>query len=349
MSLARRPAIAAWAAALWLLGLAAGMAAEPAVLDEASLPNLGATGRASYRQFLLSNLPRVFALAANNHFGWYGGAGTIEDARAKALRFCADKGGTSCAIYAEDLRVVWPGRKPEASTAVPGPLIQTPGYAFVPDPRFIWRGAGTAAGLYVWGHGKDNMADSRGQQPQPYVRSFNNAGFDVVRFDREPSHDYADEAADALRTGLAALRKMGWRKIIAGGQSRGAWTSLQILDTPGLADAVIAVSPAYFGDGSDQSARLYSFAHAIKSPASRVAIVQFTNDRYVTNMDRRVGLYRDTMPSRVGAFMLIDRPKGIDGHGGGNTAAFAKSYADCLLHFAMDTVPLTACSTPWQP
>jgi hypothetical protein len=229
---------------------------------------------------------------------------------------------------------------------VPGPLLETEDCALVPDPRFIWRGPATAAGLYVWGHGKDGVKDQRGRQPQSYVRAFNNAGFAVVRFDRPPTRDFDNYAAACLRNGLTTFRGQGWRKIVVGGQSRGAWTSLQILDTPGLADAVIAVSPAYFGDGSDQTARLYSFTHAIRSPAARVAIAEFTNDTFVTDMDRRVGLYRDALPSRVAAFLLIDRPPGIDGHGGGNTQAFAFGFADCLFHFVMDPVPPAACPVP---
>ena len=335
--------LTAWSAVVWLLTMTATLAVEPAILDAAAVPNLSASGRADYGNFLPMNHPRVYAVGTDSHHGWFGGAGTIEDARLKALKYCADKGGIGCAIYAEDLRVVWPGRPPGVLAPVPGPLIRTAGYAIVPDPRFIWHGPASAVGLYVWGHGKNNLMDSRGQQPQAYVRAFNNNGFDVVRFDREPSHDYSDEAADNLRSALVAMRRMGWRKIVIGGQSRGAWTSLQVLDTPGLADATIGVSPAYFGDGNDQTGRLYALTHAIKSPATRVAIAQFTGDAYVTDMDRRIGLYRETLPSRVGAFLLIDRPTGITGHGGGNTASFAKGYADCLLHFVMDAVPPSAC------
>lgn len=331
------------AATVWALGAAGAAAQEPPVLDVAAVPNLAASGRADYGNFLLTNLPRAYALGSNGHAGWFGGTGTIEDARAKALKICAEYGGTNCAIYAEDLRVVWPGRPPGVLATPPGPLVQTPTYALVPDPRFIWHGPATAAGLYVWGHGKKSFADSRGQQPQAYVRAFNNAGFNVVRFDREPMHDYPNEAADNLRAGLAAMRRMGWRKIVVGGQSRGAWTSLEILNTPGLADAVIAVSPAWAGEGGDHSADLYVLTHAIKSPATRVAIAQFAGDTFVADMDRRVGQYRDTLPSRVGAFLMIDRPSGITGHGGGNSADFAKRYATCLLRFVTDPAPLTAC------
>jgi hypothetical protein len=339
----RRLSLSLLAAIVWVFSAAYAVALEPAILDVMAVPNLSASGRADYSRFLLANLPRAYALGTNGHSGWFGGNGTIEEARAKALQNCANYGGTGCAIYAEDLKVVWPGRAPGVLAAVPGPLIQTGAYAIVPDPRFIWHGPGSAVGLYVWGHGKRNLMDSRGQQPQAYVRAFNNAGFDVVRFDRDPMHDWPKEAAESLRSSLTALRRMGWHRIVAGGQSRGGWTALEVLDTPGLADVVIAVSPAWFGDGTDHTGDLFTLTHAIRSPATRVAIAQFSGDEFVTDMDRRVGLYRDTLPSRVAALLVIDRPSGSTGHGGGNGGAFARGYATCLLHFVMDPVPATSC------
>src|SRR5208337_3231457 len=97
----------------------------------------------------------------------------------------------------------------------------------------------------VWGHGKaPGGQDLSADQPQSYVRAFNNAGFDVVRFARAPATDYADSAEGWLREALPKLRARGWRMLVVGGQSRGGWNSLQMLDTPGLADAVVAVSPA---------------------------------------------------------------------------------------------------------
>ena len=145
---------------------------------------------------------------------------------------------------------------------------------------------------------------------------------------------------------MKALRQRGWKKIVAGGQSRGGWTSLQMLSAGGLADAVIAVSPAYFSGGTDNSADMYRAIQSVRSPATRVAIVHFTGDAYVKDMDRRVGMYRDGLPSRVAALLMIDRPDGIAGHGGGSTSAFAQGYAACLLRFVMDPVPPTACPAP---
>jgi hypothetical protein len=134
----------------WLCG-ATSEAAEPqwAILDVAGVPYLTSQGRSSYQDFLLMDVPRAMAIASSGQYGWYGGGHSIEDVRARALKSCADKGGADCAIYAEDLQVVWQGRPLQQLPPVPGPLIATRDYAFAPDARFFWWGPQTARGVLV--------------------------------------------------------------------------------------------------------------------------------------------------------------------------------------------------------
>jgi hypothetical protein len=320
-------------------------ASEPVlpVLDVSAVPYLKPQARASYAGFLLMNVPRAMAVASNGMYGWYGGGTSIEDVRSRALQSCIGKGGADCAIYAEDLQVVWQGRSPVALPPVPGPLIEARDYAFAPDPRFIWYGPQAARGVFVWGHGKGLAQDSREAQPQAYVRAFNNAGFDVVRFGRNPSTDDVDDAAGWLRKGLVTLRQKGWRMVIAGGQSRGAWNSLQMLDTPGLADAVIAISPANFSGQTTQETDLSRILRAARASATRVAVAQFKSDIYVRDMPARVAMLREMLPSRAAATLVIDQPDGINGHSGGNSGDFARRFGPCLLLFVISPTPLSDC------
>jgi hypothetical protein len=329
----------------------AALAAEQPVpvLDLAAVPYLDAAARAKYANFLLTNLPRAMAISSNGWYGGWGGGGTMENARARALKLCTDRGGTDCAIYAEDLQVVWQGQSAVPLQTVPGPLIETRDYAFVPDARYIWHGPQAARGVYVWAHGKGNAIDSRGAQPQPHVRAFNNAGFDIVRFDRSPTTDYVDDAAGWLRKGLASLRTRGWRMVIAGGQSRGAWNSLQVLDTPGLADAVIAISPASFSGQATQEADLYHILRTDRSSAARVAVAQFNGDIYVRDMPGRLAMLREMLPSRASAVLVIDQPEHIAGHGGGNSSDFARKFGPCMLRFVIDPVPPADCAPARGP
>lgn len=320
----------------------------PPVLDAALLPPMPDAGRQLYMdRFVTNNVPRAFAIAGSGAYGGAWGAKSMEAARQQALENCAAKGGTDCRLYAEDLSVVWPGRAQSQAVTAPGPLISDTGYSFVPDARYLWHGPQAARGVYVWSHGKGDT-DSRGIQPQPHVRRFNNAGFDIVRFDREVRWDDKDRAAGWLRDGLARLRASGYRMVIAGGQSRGAWNSLQILDTPGLADVVIAISPAAHGTETGsvilrQGPELWHIGHDARSPQARVAFVQFARDPYSDDPAERVEKFRDILFPRVKAGLIVDRPDGLTGHGAGSTAAFNDRFGQCLLRFALDPQPPSGC------
>jgi hypothetical protein len=332
----------------WVMACAAlltTMAARPFGLTEADQP--------AYQRYLNANLPRALAISPDG-IGWSGDAGTIEAARAQALAACAGVAGHPCALYAENLETVWPSARRAPPPAPPStPLISGPGYGFVADARYIWHGPASARGVYVWSHGFDGGdVDNRGRQPPSHVRAFNNAGFDIVRFDRDPAQDHQrDVMADALRQGLAELRRRGWRQIVASGESRGGWNSLQALASPGTADVVIAFSPAAHGDFPGdlvlvQQTDLWQLLHDARSPAARVAFVQFCDDPYSAAPEQRLALLDAQLRPRVGRLLVIDRPAGFSGHYASAEPEFAAEYADCLLHFALDARPPSACGTP---
>ena len=329
------------------------LAAQVSVLDARAVPYLDDAGRATYEAWLRTNLPRAFAVSPGGKTGWVSGGirDTIEAIREKALQQCVAKGAPGCALYAENLDVVWPGQQSRAAPP-PGPLVKTWNYALVPDARFIWHGPAAARGVVVWAHGYGGPeTDNRGIQPQSLIRPLNNIGYDVVRFDREPMSDARDRAAGWLHDGLQEMRRIGYHSIVAAGQSRGAWNSLQVLDTPGLADVVIAVSPAAHGTGDStnltaQYDDLRVILAGVPDTRTRVAFVQFSGDTFIGDADRRTRLMQGAAP-RLGALLLIDRPEGFSGHGAGGTAAFGQRYGECLMHFALDPLPPRSC--PGQP
>lgn len=319
---------------------------RPAVLDASTVPYLDAAGREVYARSLLLPLPRAVAIAPN---GKAAGAHdpTPERSREHALALCAERGGAGCAIYAEDYDVVWQGRPHVPRPPPPGTLIGSVNYAFVPDARFLWHGPQAAAGVYVWSHGRDGSKDSRGLQPPPHVRLFNNAGFDVVRFDRHPNVDTPLRAAGWLRDGLAEMRRLGYRRVIAGGQSRGGWTSLEgALDQPGLADAVVATSPGAHGWGgfSNLLAKaddLQTIARRVNAPAARVVYAQFRDDPRLSDgeADTLARIVAEQLRPHVGAVLLLDRPGGFTGHGAADGMPFALRYGPCLLRFVLENGP----------
>ena len=332
---------------LWLaltLALVAPAAAEPdSVLDVAAVPHLGAEGRADYLRFLQQSTPRVFAISPSGAWGWAAAQPDLATTEARAIALCAqwvgeDTQDEGCRTYARDLAVVWPGREAAPPATPAAPVQDGPGWALVPDGRFLWQGAQAARGAYVWAHGRAaGGQDSRRSQPQPHVRSFNNAGWDVLRFDRDPMRDDTESAAAWLHGALRALRAQGYRRIVVGGQSRGAWNALQALDEPGLVDGVIAIAPAAHGPRGSPAwgwavAELREVLERARSPEARVAVATFEGDEYDPDPVARARLFRALGP-KLDGLLFLDRPAGLAGHGGGAEGAFTTRFAGCLLDF----------------
>ena len=337
--------------AVLLLAAAPAFAQAPLMLDPNALPLIWPAGRDIYaNRFLLGNLPRAFALSENGEYGGSWGGGSDEQVSADAIKYCTERGGKNCQIYALDLNVVWHGRPKPDRPKPPAHLLAGQGWSFVPDDRYFWQGPATAKGVVVYAHaysGATKVALGEAQ-PQSYLRAFNNAGFDVVRFSRTWDADAnTDDMTKHLREGLIDLRKRGWKTVIVAGQSRGAWNALQVLDTPGIADTVIAISPVVniveasgkVLEGNPGFWPKFSDTHA---PGTRLAFVQFRDDPSYHNGDERVAFIRRLQP-KLGALLVIDRPEGITGHGGADNAAFAERYGACLLRFATAPMPPAAC------
>ena len=170
----------------------------------------------------------------------------------------------------------------------------------------------------------------------------NNAGFDVVRFDRDPGWDHdIDQVAQWLRGGLAELRRQGWRVVVAGGQSRGGWSSLELLRTPGIADAIITTSAAASGqDAGTQILRgetmLYSLLSELPKQATRVVYIRFMDDPFAGDEEKRARRMREMVAPNVGALLLIDRPDGFSGHGGAYRPGSAEKFGVGIARFVME-------------
>ncbi len=328
-------------ALLCLLAALPAAAQQPAILGLTQDPALNAEVRAAANRFLMHNLPRAFAAGPGGSFGWQTGGGDAAFVEQRALESCQRRSnGAPCAIIARDLARLNPERAAPAAPA--GTRMGGFAQEALPDPRMLWWGPGAARGVLVFAHGRAvNRADLRGEQPQSWTRHFNNAGYDVWRFDRHPGSDDAARAAGWLREHLAALRAMGYRRIVVSGQSRGGWNSLMMLETPGLADAVIAIAPASHGQlGSPEHMRALDDWRAILATArpsqARVVFANFRNDPFDPDPDRRAAL-AESLRGRVGALLVIDRPEGVEGHGGGASMPFNERFGPCLLGFAEAT------------
>lgn len=337
---------------LLLLLAALPAAAQPRnpLLEMPASPGLSEANRVSVERFLRYPVPRVLALGPNGAAGWQSLGGTPEEIERRALESCQRRtNGAPCQVAVRDLAVVLPGR----AWAPPEPpaemRIASWNHETLPDPRFLWWGPEQARGVLVFAHGRGpGGADSRGGQPQGWTRHFNNAGYDVWRFDRHPSTDDVTRAAGWLRADLTELRRRGYRHIVVAGQSRGGWNTLMMLDTPGLADVHIAIAPAAHGDlGSANHARQLDdlrniVTAATGAPRARVAVANFREDNFDAEPERRGTLFRE-LGARASAFLFLDRPEQPTGHGAGASSTFNDRFGPCLLRFATAPQPPTSC------
>jgi len=216
--------------------------------------------------------------------------------------------------------------------------------------RYLWWGAAGAAGAYVWAHDLSAGFDSRGQQPPPQLRWFNNAGFDVMRFDRHPNGDAPDRAAGWLRESLLALRAAGYRLLVVGGQGRGGWNALMMLAEPGLTDAVVAMAPTRHGDGAladpNDPRPAQDFQELLAQVAdrrARVVIAAFAGDAALPDPAAQSARVSALLVPRAAAVLSIDRPYGFEGHGVGRTWRFSDAYGGCIFRFVTAAAPPAGC------
>jgi hypothetical protein len=112
----------------------------------------------------------------------------------------------------------------------------------------------------------------------------------------------------------------------------------------------IAIAAAAHGRPSDENNRLHAqiaelealLTEAANARRTRLAVADFRDDPFMADPDKRVEALR-RQRERFGAFLLIDRPEGVTGHGAGGSSAFNDRYGACLLRFATAPRPPASC------
>lgn len=313
---------------------------------------------ATWSAWQLAALPRAIAVSPGGTIAWHSDPDeTAATVREAALDACRARAGEPCRIMVEGLG---PPPDPAVRSTPDAPLAQGMGWSIEPDPRFHWRGPGASRGALVWTHGTGPPGNTyTGQQPPPWTRAFNLAGWDVLRFDRFPALTQGafdgderlarrDVAGHAARVGLARVREAGYARTVVAGFSAGAWILLHAMREPGLADAVVLVSAASHGPRPGerrlrQLAELEALAEATKPQALRLAVVQFEDDPFLEQPERRASIFRERFGKHLASVLVLDRPPGFATHGGEDDPGFAPRFGPCLVAFASLPDPPSAC------
>jgi pimeloyl-ACP methyl ester carboxylesterase len=196
---------------------------------------------------------------------------------------------------------------------------------FVRAPGFAELGPEVAKGALVWVPGTYGK-DQTGPPPPPdFVGRIArgdgsgeaSAGFDVWCFNRDREDDPLPRGAEILARGVRVLRDQGYRRVIVAGHSRGAWIALTALAHPGLADAVVAFSPAAHGTREERKAQAMAdwtgLWDAAVNNGTHVVLAQLADDPWDPDPARRLAIAR----TRLGDNLLsIFQPAVPTGHAG---------------------------------
>lgn len=238
----------------------------------------------------------------------------------------------ACTAFAENGRILAGGPAPvQPASGTIGP--------FRLSPLHFRHGPEQARGVLVWGHGYGGMERDQRRAPTPGLAAIlNDAGWDVLRFDRNPAEDMIFTTQPRLVAGLAALRAAGYRRIILGGQSRGGWQALLAgAEQPEGVEAVIATAPAAHGESEKPNTlgtALEDFRRLIAGlPAQgpRVLVALFDADPFAPDVDQRAAILAEAALDRPSPLLALWPSNGIQGHGGGSDWRFTRFFGACVL------------------
>jgi pimeloyl-ACP methyl ester carboxylesterase len=333
-----------------LIGLARPLHAEGIEERYRSIFSVGALGTPGPSLGLASSFTLVyrglmghaaFAVAreasGRSVWGFASGASTPEAAEALALENCRRTLGpvqAECRLLARDAGLA-------GGPSVP--LVRGGLGPFRWAPMLLRRGPQAARGAVIWSHGYGGPERDNRNTPTPgFVSILNDAGWDVLRFDRNPAEDALYTSLPRLVGGLQAVRDAGYRHIVLGGQSRGGWQAIMAASArPELVDAVIATAPAAHGEASRANnliSGLEDFTRLLAGlPAGgpRLAVAVFDGDDFDPDPEARARLLDEASRSRRAPLLALwpsgPQPAAIRGHGGGNDWRFTTLYGACLL------------------
>lgn len=103
-----------------ILTLGAISASAAPIDDVDAIPHLDSAGRESYRDFLMFDKHRAFAIAPGGSWAWKGSEPSAEAAAQNTLQDCRENSGLACILYALDDKVVFDA---QAWSRVLGPYL----------------------------------------------------------------------------------------------------------------------------------------------------------------------------------------------------------------------------------
>lgn len=222
------------------------------------------------------------------------------------------------------------------------------------------QGPGAAKGVIylIHGYGRLEPVIDDYDGVQPFVVGLNRQGWDVIgaKVPYRASGAKATDLIDAIGPGLPAradaFRKQGYKRVVFGGQSWGAWLALVATTRYRMkADGLILIAPAVYGKRNNKDgqpnpkfARNKSeFLPLIAEDSTPSIVVFFKDDEY--DPGGRGAFTQSTFDKRAVPHILIDGPAGLIGHGASWFPLFDYAFGECFATF-LAAPATTTCMPP---
>jgi len=222
------------------------------------------------------------------------------------------------------------------------------------------QGPGTAKGVIYLIHGYDRVKPSIDAYDgvQPFVIGLNRQGWDVIgaKVPHRASGALATDLIGAIGPGLPAkadaLRKQGYKRVVFGGQSWGAWLALVATTRYRMkADGLILIAPATYGPRNNKEGQpnpnyprnKSEFLPLIAANSTPSIVVFFKDDEY--DPGGRGEFTQSTFDKRAVPHILIDGPPGLVGHGASWFPLFDYAFGNCFATF-LAAPATTTCGPP---
>jgi pimeloyl-ACP methyl ester carboxylesterase len=217
-------------------------------------------------------------------------------------------------------------------------LNSAPANAFGLDPAYNQPllGPERAMGAVIWNHGRSINAEDSDSPTPPYLRVLRDARWDIFRFDRTREGDTLTASSRRVVELVAQLKHKGYHRIVLAGQSFGGFLALMAADASDDVDAVVATSPAAFGNFDEfydswrlNATRLYPLLEKVKR--ARVMLFYFHGDDF--DPGGRGERSREILAARHTGFSVVDQPAFLVGHWASSTGLFMRRFGSCIRDF----------------
>jgi pimeloyl-ACP methyl ester carboxylesterase len=222
------------------------------------------------------------------------------------------------------------------------------------------QGPGAAKGVIylIHGYGRLEPVIDDYDGVQPFVVGLNRQGWDVIgakvpfRASGAKSTDLIDAIGPGLPARADALRKQGYKRVVFGGQSWGAWIALVATTRYRMkADGLILIAPAAYGKQKNKEGQpnpnygknKSEFLPLIAEDSTPSIVVFFKDDEY--DPGGRGAFTQSTFDKRAVPHILIDGPAGLIGHGASWFPLFDYAFGDCFATF-LAAPATTTCMPP---